>query len=452
MNRKEELNALLEEFNRDENFESNAFEKAEKKLKKRKYFYKPMSFAASFILFFVVLVNFSAPVAYGFSKIPLIRDLAKAVTFSPSLSKAVENEYMQKVEQSEKKKGIYASVDYIIVDQKNVNIFFHTESSKYKNLATEADIFAADGSDLEGYSLIMNNFGADNGQLQSVTADFTNSTVPDGLRLRLKTYDRDFTESAEYSDYKEPEYIAIFDFILNFDPEFTAAGKNITAGEKFEIDGQKFAVSDIEVYPSNMRINISAEDENTKWLKKLYFTVIDDKGRRFNSVSEGITATGDIDTPMMKSYRVESPYFYNSKFVTIYIEGAQFLDKSREKIYIDLKNNTSGKMPDGSSLYKTYKKGGNWVIEIKAATKEENCMYQVLLSRFWDKEGKEYYADGWGSSIVPFENADNIQEDGEHFYTQIYLGDYPYDEVWIEANYSDEYYENKAEELKINMK
>ena len=79
-------------------------------------------------------------------------------------------------------------------------------------------------------------------------------------------------------------------------------------------------------------------------------------------------------------------------------------------------------------------------------------MYQVLLSRFWDKEGKEYYADGWGSSIVPFENADNIQEDGEHFYTQIYLRDYPYDEVWIEANYSDEYYENKAEELKINMK
>lgn len=141
MNRKEELNALLKEFNSDDSFENSAFEKAEKKLKKRKYFYKPMSFAASFILFFVVLVNFSAPVAYGFSKIPLIRDLAKAVTFSPSLSKAVENEYMQKVEQSEKKKGIYASVDYIIVDQKNVNIFFHTESSKYKNLATEADIF-----------------------------------------------------------------------------------------------------------------------------------------------------------------------------------------------------------------------------------------------------------------------------------------------------------------------
>ena len=38
MNRKEELNALLEEFNRDENFESNAFEKAEKKIKKKKIF------------------------------------------------------------------------------------------------------------------------------------------------------------------------------------------------------------------------------------------------------------------------------------------------------------------------------------------------------------------------------------------------------------------------------
>lgn len=99
----------------------------------------------------------------------------------------------------------------------------------------------------------MNNFGADNGQLQSVTADFTNSNVPDGLRIRLKTYDMDFTESTEYNTYKEPEYIAIFDFVLNFDPEFTSTGKNISAGENFEIYGQKFAVSDIEVYPSNMR-------------------------------------------------------------------------------------------------------------------------------------------------------------------------------------------------------
>ena len=450
MNRKEEFDIMLKDFEEEGNFESGAFEKAEKRFKKRKYF--PVYLAASFIMFFVVSVNFSLPVAYGCSKIPLLKDLAKAVTFSSSLSQAVENDYLQEVGQSENQNGIYASVDYIIVDQKNVNIFFHTESGKYKNLVSEADIFAADGGDLEGYALIMNNFGADNGEIQSVTADFTNGTVPDGLRLKLKVYDGDLTETSVSSEYKEPEYISVFNFVLKFDPKFTATGRNITSGEKFEIDGQKFAVSDIEVYPSNMRINISADDENTKWLKKLYFTVTDDNGRSFDSVSEGITATGDIDTPMMKSYRVESPYFYNSKFVTLYIKGAQFLDKSRERVYIDLKNNTSGKMPDGSSLYKTYKKSGNWVIEIKAATKEENCMYQVLLSRFWDKEGKEYYADGWGSSIVPFENADNIQEDGEHFYTQIYLRDYPYDEVWIEANYSDEYYENKAEELKINMK
>ena len=38
MNRKEELNALLKEFNSDDSFENSAFEKTEKKLKKKKIF------------------------------------------------------------------------------------------------------------------------------------------------------------------------------------------------------------------------------------------------------------------------------------------------------------------------------------------------------------------------------------------------------------------------------
>ncbi|MFR7893274.1 MAG: DUF4179 domain-containing protein [Dysosmobacter sp.] len=49
-------------------------------------------------------------------RIPLLADLAKAVSWSPSLSAAVENDYVQPLRLSQSKNGITARVEYLIVD------------------------------------------------------------------------------------------------------------------------------------------------------------------------------------------------------------------------------------------------------------------------------------------------------------------------------------------------
>ena len=51
-------------------------------------------------------------------------ELAQAVAWSPSLSAAVENDYVQPIGQSQTVNGVTATVEYVIVDRKQLNIFY----------------------------------------------------------------------------------------------------------------------------------------------------------------------------------------------------------------------------------------------------------------------------------------------------------------------------------------
>lgn len=44
-------------------------------------------------------------------------------------------------------------------------------------------------------------------------------------------------------------------------------------------------------------------------------------GERFDTVTNGVTASGDPDSPAMVSFRLESPYFSHSDHLTLFITG-----------------------------------------------------------------------------------------------------------------------------------
>ena len=144
MKRIDEFENLLNEFNTEDIKAEETLLRAEKRLKRRKFIYSPAISAAAVFICFVLLANFSAPAAYAFSKIPLIKDLAKAVTFSPSLEKAIENEYYEKLGLMESKNGVIANLDYYIADKKQVTIFSILDSDQYQNIAPDIKIDVAD--------------------------------------------------------------------------------------------------------------------------------------------------------------------------------------------------------------------------------------------------------------------------------------------------------------------
>lgn len=443
MNRIDEYQALMAELDRDVPELETTLNRAYKRKRKRnQYILRPAAGVAACFVIFVLLVNFCAPVAYACSRVPILRELAEAVTFSRSLTDAVENEYVQPISLTQSENGIAASVEYLIVDQKQVNVFYRLDSEIYTEMAADPTVLQANG-EYAHCSYGNNDFGTPNGELQSMTIDFVDEDVPGSLLLKLNIRDNSFAgqdapAEENSGDYllderdHEPEYIAQMEFLLEFDPEFTATGKVYPVNKTVVLDGQQITITEMEVYPTHLRVNIEDSPDNTAWLKMLYFYIEADWGMKFDTVSNGITATGTTDSPTMTSYRADSSYFYDANHLKIVITGAEWLNKDMETVYVNLETGQTGQMPEGTELHATTKEGNSWIVEVKADYRKENHHHQVMSWDYFDAEGNEYRFNSM-SSVFGEPN-----EDGEitYFIKRFPLKNYPYEEVWLGVNYS----------------
>ncbi|MBE6954280.1 MAG: DUF4179 domain-containing protein [Ruminococcaceae bacterium] len=443
MNRNTEYTAMLEELNQPASALDFTLDRAYKKKRKRttKMIARPLTALAACFALFVVLVNFSAPVAYACSQIPVLRELADAVTFSRSLSDAVENQYVQPMELTQTENDITARVEYLIVDQKQVNIFFRLDSDVYTQLLADPDVNK--NNENIGFCIINNDFHAENGKLRSISVDFTEGNVPDTLQFILHVYsdNTDYSQapsdqlSADYeADFSSdrPNYLANFEFTLEFDPAFTATGKVFPVNETVILDGQAITITNVEVYPTHMRVEVGESPDNTAWLKGLAFYIETDLGMKFEPVSNGIVSTGTADSPSMVSYRADSTYFYEAKHLKLVITGAQWLRKDMEKTYLNLLTGEHGELPEGAAFDSAERQGSGWVVTFRAALQEDGPMYQLFRQTFYDADGNEYEINQWSHTYGDAdENGNNT-----YFYDEFPLRNYPYDEVWLSPQFS----------------
>lgn len=123
---------------------------------------------------------------------PVLRELAKAVAWSPSLSAAVENAYVQPIEQSKTVNGITATVHYVIVDQKQVNLFFTLEGEGYESLSAEMPEF----SPHQACSILGADFRQSPGTMLRFALDYGDEDVPE-------TFSMTFSVTGERADREE---------------------------------------------------------------------------------------------------------------------------------------------------------------------------------------------------------------------------------------------------------
>ena len=98
--------------------------RARLKARRRRAIFAPLGTLCAFALCFVGLVNMSESFASACYDIPVLRELAAAVDFSPSLSRAVENDYVQELGLEQTVNGIDCRIEYVIVDGAQLNVFF----------------------------------------------------------------------------------------------------------------------------------------------------------------------------------------------------------------------------------------------------------------------------------------------------------------------------------------
>ena len=445
MNRKNEFEAMIEELNQPAPGLEATLDRAYKKKRKRtaQMIVRPLAGLAACFAVFVLLVNFCAPVAYACSQVPVLRELAAAVTFSRSLTDAVENEYVQPMDLSQSDNHITAEVAYLIVDQKQVNVFYRLDSDKYESLDADPEVLNSDGVRPASCGYSSTGWGAENGELRCLSIDFVDDNVPDSLRIKLDVYTNGIRhenvapEQAVddiYSDdpYEEPDYLAHFDFLLEFDPKFTATGKVFLVNQTVILEGQAITITDIEVYPTHMRVDIAESADNTAWLKKLDFYIETDWGMRFDPVSNGVTATGSTDSPSMVSYRADSTYFYEADHLKLIITGAQWLRKDMETTYLNLVTGEHGELPEGAEFDSARKQGSGWVVRFRAAYDEDKPMYQLFGHLYYDADGNEYEINQWSSMYGDPDKEGNIT----YFYDEFPLLHFTEDEVWLTPHYS----------------
>lgn len=444
MNRMDEVSELMQELEMPVPSLEHTLDRAKRRKCRRDRIRRPIVGLTSAFALFVLLVNFCTPVAYACSKIPFIKELAEAVTFSRSLTDAVENEYVQPIYLEQTDGDVTAMVEYLIVDQKQVNIFFRLQSETYTALSVEPDIKAEDYGFLS-HSCGVNDFNVPNGKLQSVTVDFVEEDVPGKLRFCLDIRDQSRyenggmavevvgdVEDSMFEDYVPDTtgFVASFDFLLEFDPMFTATGKVIPIHQTVVLDGNEITFTEMQIYPTHLRVEVMDSESNAAWLKSLEFYIETDWGMKFETISDGITATGSGDSPFMSSFRADSSYFYEAKHLNIMITGATWLDKDREKVYVNLKTGETGELPEGVEFVGASKRDKGWLVSFRGKEHEPNHAYQLFSHLFYDADGNEYEIHSWSSGL----RRETMEEGyfGEEFPLKNFWGD----EVWLTPIFS----------------
>ena len=439
MNRNEEYKALLAELEQTpeelENTVQRALKRKNTSRKKRRAWVISCGSLAACFACFVLLVNLSMPFAQACGRIPVLRELAKAVSWSPSLSAAVENEYVQPIGQSQTVNGITATIEYVIVDQKQLHIFFTLNGDGYDNLTAEMPRYKPE----QVCSTIGCGWNQPPGTLLNFTLDYGDNNVPNGFTITFgvityvepdwsaeeltKSYKDEILEPVEEED---PDYLAEFTFDLEFDPEFTAKGEMVPVNQTFDLDGQSLTVTEVEVYPTHVRVNMADDPDNTAWLKGLAFYLENEDGERFEPISNGISATGVEDSPAYVSFRLESPYFADSEHLTLHITGAEWLDKDMERVRVDLAHRTAERLPEGVTFQSAEKRDGGWVLTFRVKQREEHHSFQIWYSTFYDEAGNQYESNRRGTTT----------DDSVCFEETLPLPGYQEDVVWLQPTYS----------------
>jgi len=419
MNRKDEYNEWLAELEQTVPALDGTMTRAQKRRRRKKIILGPILSVAAVFALFVVAVNSSVKVAYACSQIPILKELAEAVTFSRSLTDAVENEYVQPINLTQEEDGVTVSVEYLIVDQKQVNVFFRISSKEEKEYGVTPKVLTRDKK-YAGCSYYLNDHDAQNGELQSVTIDFFDEDVPDSLTLKLDVNERGLKR------------VGVFEFLLEFDPQFTAVGKVYEINKTVILDGNEIIIRKMEIYPTHLRVNIEESTENKDKLKGLEFYIKTDWGMKFETVSNGIIAHGSVDAPEITSYRADSTYFYEADHLEIVITGADWLDKSRELVYVNLLTGETKGLPEHVKFGAAVKQETGWALTLDVKFKEEDHFDQNFAWRYYDAEGNGF--DIYSRSHM---YKDHMDEEYEEYYEEtVFLNEYPYNEVWLQLHYT----------------
>ena len=307
MDRKQEYDTLMQELRQTPPALEGTLDRALDRRRARRRKLRPLRSLAAAAAVFVLLVNVSIPFAQACTHIPVLGWLAQAVCFSHSLSSAVEHDWVQKVEQTQRDNGYTLTLEDLIVDQKQIHLFYTLD---WEDPACEYAMVLVDGDRLSPRPTVLSDSVEGPQDAGHIVLDYREGQVPDRLDLVLTVRPNGDGSPA-----------ARFRFQVALDPSLTAVGQVRPVEQWVELDGQQIYVDCLEIYPTHARLLLRDHPDNTARLVSLLCHLEDETGRRYEREG-GLSSFSDPDTGFLTELRLSSPYFQQPERLTLCITGA----------------------------------------------------------------------------------------------------------------------------------
>lgn len=374
-----------------------------KKRQRKKLVTTPTATILAFLLTLTFAVNISPTVAYALERIPIIGQIAAAVNFNPSLQGAIDNDFIQYIGLEHTLDGITMRVEYVIVDQQQINIFYTLASDTFDYIRDWSPVIRDSNGDSISSSL---SFGGMSGnhEIRQLVVDFHRNQVPSDIRLQLEVLplysnpNIPFLVGEEpYDWHSTPENLITFAFNLSFDPNFTERGVTLELSSGFEVDGQYMILESVNILPTQLRANFAADEENNAWLIALDFHLIDERGHRFESITNGISAMSSSNSPMMTTHILHSPYFANYENLSLVIEELIWLDKSLARTRVDLITGAYSHLPAGVSVDQIRRENNGVYLRFAVDANSSGHSQQIFGWNFFNEDGVEFAIESMSS-------------------------------------------------------
>lgn len=331
MDRKQEYDALMQELRHTPPALEGTMDRALARRQARRRRLRPLRSLAAAAAVFVLLVNVSTPFAQACAHIPVLGWLAQAVCFSHSLSSAVEHDWVQKVDQTQRDSGYTLTLENLIVDQKQVHLFY---TLVWEDPACEYAMVYVDSERLSPRPSVLSDSVNGPQDAGHIVLDYREEQVPDRLDLNLTVRPNGDGSPA-----------ARFRFQVTLDPSLTAVGQILPVEQWVELDGQQICVDRLEIYPTHARLMLRDCPDNTARLVSLLCHLEDETGRQYEREG-GLSGFSDPDTGFLTELRLASPYFQQPERLTLRITGAAWQDPEEAEVTVDLAAGTAAGLPE----------------------------------------------------------------------------------------------------------
>ena len=346
--------------------------------------------ACSLLLALFFSIKLSPAVAAYVSHIPGLEKLVELISDDKGMRLAAEHNMVQSVGASTSLDGVSFTVDQVLMDQKRMLVFYTLNAEKQEHQVSLHKIELVDprGNDWEyGISWSSGHFEKTSTSHNRFDVYISeNSPIPDSLTAKV-------TVAIDNVPQEIPLFVT---FAIDKTKYVSLEEKVYPVMKQVTVDGMRFTIEQIAVFPTQTEVSIRFDPANTKHVFDFdQLRLVDEKGQTYSFWGNGVPYRPNGENGVV--YNLESTYFVQPEKLYLKASGIKAIDKDKLEIVIDAKTKKLVKAPDSSLQIKVLRQNGDALgmdFTLDVPELDTNRFYS-LVSELTDDAGNEYdYVQG----------------------------------------------------------